>query len=178
MSNTAEKKIETKVAKEEEEGVAAEADICCANCGIAEVDDIKLLKECDGCDLVKYCSDKCRENHREQHQEECKKRQSELHDRKLFEQPEGIHLGECPVCFLPMPLHEEEYVCLPCCSKLVCHGCVIANLNSIKNDYADWNKARLCILCREPALTGNWARSKMMKKSEGKRPGCIVPNGS
>ena len=26
---------------------------CCASCGIAEIDDIKL-KDCDGCDLVKY----------------------------------------------------------------------------------------------------------------------------
>ena len=45
---------------------AAEADVCCANCGIAGVDDIKL-EECNDCDLVKYCSDKCREEHREQH---------------------------------------------------------------------------------------------------------------
>lgn len=50
-----------------------EADVCCANCGVAEVDDIKL-KDCDGRDLVKYCSDKCTENHREQHDEECKRR--------------------------------------------------------------------------------------------------------
>jgi hypothetical protein len=43
-----------------EEGVAAglaEADVCCANCGIAGVDDVKL-KECTNCDLVKYCGDK------------------------------------------------------------------------------------------------------------------------
>ena len=51
-----------------------EADLCCANCGVAEVDDIKLeLKDCDGCDLVKYCSDGCREEHQEKHSEECKK---------------------------------------------------------------------------------------------------------
>ena len=76
------------------EGVeAAEADICCANCGIAEVDDIKLLEECDGCDLVKYCSDKCREEHREQHVEECNKRKAELHDRN------ETHIGKCPLCF-------------------------------------------------------------------------------
>ena len=41
---------------------AAEAvDICCPSCGIAEVDDIKL-KDCDDCDLVKYCSDKCQQD--------------------------------------------------------------------------------------------------------------------
>ena len=58
-----------------------EADVCCASCGIAEVDDIKL-KECNGgCDLVKYCNDICSENHREQHDEECKKRKAELRDK-------------------------------------------------------------------------------------------------
>eukprot|EP00984_Skeletonema_dohrnii_P002734 scaffold948_cov74-Skeletonema_dohrnii-CCMP3373.AAC.1 len=29
------------------------ADMCCASCSIAEVDDIKL-KNCDACDLVRY----------------------------------------------------------------------------------------------------------------------------
>ena len=29
---------------------------CCAYCGISEVDEVKL-KECDNCDLVRYCSD-------------------------------------------------------------------------------------------------------------------------
>ncbi len=69
-----------------EEGVAAElaeADICCANCGAAEVDDIKL-EECDGCDLVKYCSDECREDHEEEHRDNCKIRVKELHDKKII----------------------------------------------------------------------------------------------
>ena len=57
------------------------ADEVCASCGIAEVDDVKL-KLCDGgCDLVKYCTDKCQENHREQHKGECKRRKAELHDK-------------------------------------------------------------------------------------------------
>ena len=47
------------------EAVEAEkeaVEVCCANCGIAQVDDIKL-KICDGgCDLVKYCSDRCQGN--------------------------------------------------------------------------------------------------------------------
>src|SRR5210317_901263 len=115
-----------------EEGAAAElaeADVCCANCGIAGVDDVKL-KDCDGCQSVRYCSDKCREGHREEHEEECKTQANELHDKELFEQPDETHLGECPVCFLPMPLHDGGYQCLPCCSKLVCQGCIIANIRS------------------------------------------------
>ena len=62
---------------------AETADICCASCGIIEVDDVKL-KECDGCDLVKYCSDECREDHKSEHEEACKKRAVELHDELLF----------------------------------------------------------------------------------------------
>ena len=49
-----------------DEEVAADKEVC-ANCGIAGVDNIKL-EDCDGCDLVKYCSDGCRELHREQHE--------------------------------------------------------------------------------------------------------------
>ena len=52
---------------------------CCTNCGIAEIDDIKL-KNCDDCDLVRYCSDECREENISQHEEECKKRADELRD--------------------------------------------------------------------------------------------------
>ena len=70
--------------------------VCCANCGIAQVDDIKL-EECDGCQSVSYCSNMCQENHREQHKEECKRIAAELHDQNLFEQPEESHLGECPI---------------------------------------------------------------------------------
>jgi len=42
---------------------------CCASCGIAKVDDIKL-KECDDCKSVKYCSDACQKNHKSQHEED------------------------------------------------------------------------------------------------------------
>ena len=89
-------------------------DVVCANCSIAEIDEIKL-KICDGgCDLVKYCSTKCREEHRGQHHEECKKRVDKLHDDDLFRQPDGIHRGECPICFLPMTL--DKNVFYTCCS--------------------------------------------------------------
>ncbi|KAL7452806.1 hypothetical protein ACHAWC_007270, partial [Mediolabrus comicus] len=54
----------------------------CANCGVAEGDEIKLLEECTACQSLRYCGDKCREEHHELHSEECKKRQAELHERK------------------------------------------------------------------------------------------------
>ena len=69
---------------------------CCASCGIGEVDDINL-KECDDCDLVKYCSDECQREHQPEHKEGCKKRAAELRDEQLFKQPESSHIGDCPI---------------------------------------------------------------------------------
>ena len=79
---------------------SADEHFFCAACGIAEVDNIEL-EECDACQSVRYCSDKCREEHQQQHDEECKKRVAELHDEILFRQPESSHYGDCPICFLP-----------------------------------------------------------------------------
>jgi hypothetical protein len=76
----------------------AEADKCCASCGIAEVDDIKL-KKCAACDLVQYCSDECQRGHRQQHEAICKERVAKLRDEILFRQPESSHCGERNVPF-------------------------------------------------------------------------------
>ena len=62
---------------------AEAAEMVCASCGIAEVDDIKL-KECTDCGLVRYCSGECQKEHESQHVEACKKRAAELRDELLF----------------------------------------------------------------------------------------------
>jgi len=100
--------------------------LCCASCGIAEVDDIKL-KNCDNCDLVRYCSDSCQEDHRPNHEAICKERAAELRDEILFKQPESSHLGDCPICCLPVPLDRKKSVSFSCCSKSICLGCMYAN---------------------------------------------------
>jgi hypothetical protein len=100
--------------------------ICCASCGIAENDDIKL-KICTSCELVRYCSVKCQRNHFPQHEEECKKRAAEIYDELLFKQPESSHLGDCPICCLPIPFDPNTFKMLSCCSKMVCKGCWMAN---------------------------------------------------
>ena len=146
MSNTMKADTEAK----EEEGGAVEADICCANCGIAAVDDIKL-EECTDCDLVKYCGDKCREEHRKEREEERKKRKGLLRDRKLFTQPDATHHGECPLCFLPLPIDPLKSGFYTCCSNMVCQGCVHAHL--VANIH-DEDKAGACPFCREPAVDG------------------------
>ena len=128
-----------------EEEVAADM-LCCASCGQAEIDDIKL-KNCDGgCDLVKYCNDGCQEKHRPQHNEECKKRVGELRDRDLFTQPDSSSYGECPICCLPLPLDLRKSVLMSCCSKIICDGCNVAN--KVREIQAGLKQR--CAFCREP----------------------------
>ncbi len=99
---------------------------CCASCGKAEVDDVKL-KKC-ACNLVKYCSVGCQKNHRPKHKKACKKRVAEIRDDRLFTQPDESHLGECPLCCLPLPLDPDKWTVYTCCSKRICSGCCYANI--------------------------------------------------
>ena len=130
------------------EAAAAEEEmmLCCANCGIAAVDNVKL-KDCDdGCDLVKYCSDGCQDNHREQHKAACRKRLIELRDRDLFTPPEGSNWGECPICCLPLPIDEIKSTFMNCCSSVICNGCNLAN----KKREIEAGLRQRCAFCREP----------------------------
>ena len=116
---------------------------CCASCGIAGVDDIKLVP-CDGCDLVKYCSINCQRDHISRHLLACKQRAAELKDEILFKQPESTHMGDCPICCLPLPIDTEKYTLNTCCSKHICQGCNIANQ---KREYQTRLQSK-CPFCR------------------------------
>ena len=107
------------------------ADERCASCGTAGGNDIKL-KNCTACYLVKYCGVECQRNHRAEHKRECKRRAAELKDELLFKQPESTHLGDCPICLLPIlpidtPQSKTRLCTYHCCSNVVCNGCVRAN---------------------------------------------------
>ena len=142
---------------------------CCAACGTAEIDDIKLM-ECGGCDLVKYCSVECQEDHRSQHEEACKKRAAELRDELLFKQPESTHMGDCPICCLPLPLDTKKSNMNTCCSKIFCKGCVLAN--SVREDEQSLEFS--CPFCRKPsAKTEEEADKQMMKRIEANDPVAI-----
>ena len=119
----------------------------CAACGIAEIDDVKL-KDCDGCDLVRYCSDACQELHLPEHAGNCRLRAAELRDEVLFKQPESTHFGDCPICCLPLPLGLTKATMYSCCSNLICNGCDIAN----KIREKEMRLEQSCPFCREPAL--------------------------
>ena len=147
----------------------SQADTCCASCGIAEIDDIKLVP-CDGCDLVRYCGDECRS----EHEEDRKRRAAELRDKLLFKQPESSHMGDCPICFVPLSLDLSNSTLMPCCSNVICHGC----------EYANWmreNQKSLafpCPFCREPAPeTEEESDKRLMKRVEANDPVAICQQG-
>ncbi len=126
--------------------VAAAADEVCASCGTVAVDDVKL-KTC-ACNLVKYCSVDCQKNHRPQHKKLCRKRVAELRDNDLFTQPDESHMGDCPICCLPLPLEPEKSDTPPCCSKTICNGCSYANC---RREFEEGQDQR-CVFCREPVV--------------------------
>ena len=138
---------------------------CCASCGIAEVDDIKL-KPCDDCDLVKYC-DECQENHKSEHEEDCKKRAAEVRDELLFKQPESTHMGDCPICSVPLPLNIEKSMMYVCCCKVICGGCENAN----QNREMEMGLQPTCPFCRKSLPdTDEECKEQLMKRIEANDP--------
>ena len=144
---------------------------CCASCGAAEVDDIKL-KDCPTCKSARYCSDTCKENHRPEHEEACKKRAAELRDELLFRQPKSTHRGDCPICLLPFPLDISQFVYHSCCSKFTCKGCLVANLRRLKDERLEHS----CPFCRE--VTGKSDVKKMnIKRVQANDPNAMCKMG-
>jgi TPR repeat protein len=146
---------------------------CCASCGKAESDDIKLRK-CTACKLVKYCSVECQKNHRPKHKRACKKRASEIRDDALFTQPDSSHLGECPICLLPLPLYREKSRLMSCCSKHICLGCDYAN----QNRELDQGLERRCAFCRHPTpKSQEEADQHMMNRVDANCPVAFCEKG-
>ena len=119
----------------------------CASCGVAEINDIKLMISCDDCDLVSYyCSDKCQEDHR-----------NELRDEILFRQPQSSHIGDCPICCLPLSLDASKSTMYSCCSKVICSGCSFANQEM-------GGRLESCPFCRTPQPKSEEERAKRFLK--------------
>ena len=146
----------------------------CASCGVAGSDDIKL-KDCSACHLLKYCSVKCQKDHRKQHKTDCKKRAAELRDELLFKQPESTHLGDCPICCLPLPVDDKKVYPMACCSKLICRGCYHAN---IKRE-AVGRLQHTCPFCREAVpRTEEEFNKQWMKRIEANDPVAMQEMGT
>jgi len=124
---------------------------CCAECGKVEGGGVASLKVCKSCMRVKYCNAECQHKHWPTHKKPCKQRAAELRDEALFKDPPSKE--DCPICFLPMPIHLVSCVSLPpatrssvpiydfamaneelqgkameayypCCGKSICEGCI------------------------------------------------------
>ena len=142
-----------------EEEAAVNVLSCCASCGKAEVDDVKL-KQCDGCDLVRYCGDNCEQHHHQpEHAGKCRKRAAEFRDEILFKQPESTHLGDCPICCVPHPT-DQETVINPCCSKTICKGCSFADIIRQRREKSQ----RTCPFCRYPLPKSKEQADKILMK--------------
>eukprot|EP00984_Skeletonema_dohrnii_P015768 scaffold6874_cov74-Skeletonema_dohrnii-CCMP3373.AAC.3 len=144
----------------------------CACCGRTG-GDIKL-KNCTACCLVRYCGVKCQKDHRPHHKKECKKRAAELRDELLFKQPESTHLGDCPICCLPIPIDMKKSVIYNCCYRLICLGCYYANMISEQ----EGRRHSICPFCREPAtMTDDENKKRQIKRIEVNDPVALRHEG-
>jgi tetratricopeptide (TPR) repeat protein len=112
----------------------------------------------------------CQKNHRPKHKKACKKRAAELRHEILFQQPESSHFGDCPICFLPLPLDLSETAITSCCSKTICDGCAFANhLRELKQSLDP-----TCLFCRQPAkITKEEASLHQKKRAEANDPAAL-----
>ena len=147
--------------------------LSCASCGIAGIDDVKLVP-CNDCDLVRYCGEACRAQHKSEHDEACKKRAAELRDELLFKQPECTHRGDCPICCLPLSLDLKKSTIYNCCSKVICDGCFYAN----KNREVERRLQLSCPFCREAVPATEEADKQNMKRIEANDPVAIYQEGA
>ncbi len=92
--------------------------------------------------LTRQSSDQAmRENH------DKRRWNAELRDEILFRQPQSTHLGDCPICYLPF-LCSSDVDLKPCCSKLICNGCSLANLCRERKEGLEHK----CPFCRHPEI--------------------------
>jgi len=140
----------------------------CASCGTPEIDDVKL-KDCSACKSVRYCGVECQKEHRPQHKRACKKRAAELREEILFKQPESCHLGDCPICCLPLPL-DSMSILMPCCCTVICDGCDYANQIRELKEKLDHN----CPFCRHPKAKSDEERNRrLIKRVDANDPAAI-----
>ncbi len=142
---------------------------CCASCGIATSDDVKL-KDCSACKLVKYCGVKCQKEHWQQHKHESKQKAAELRDEILFKQPESSNLGDCPICLLPLPIDAELTSVSVCCCKIICNGCAHANQKREAREAL----TQKCPFCRH-SLPKSESKQEVFDKYLIKRAGANDP---
>jgi|EP00985_Skeletonema_marinoi_P009520 hypothetical protein len=146
--------------------------LCCAACGAAEADHVKL-KKCTACYLARYCSVQCQRDDWQQHKRACKKRAARLRDEILFKQPESSYLGDCPICFLPLSL-DSKAIMWSCCCKRICNGCNYSNMTR----EMEGSLKHTCAFCRLSFPTSQEEiELNIMKRVEVNDPGATQEKG-
>ena len=99
---------------------------------------------------------------------------AELRDEILFKQPESSHLGDCPICCLPLSLDAHQNNKTSCCGKTLCGGCDYANY---KREF-EQRMQPMCPFCRHPApKSDEEADINYMKRVEANDPAAICYMG-
>ena len=132
---------------------------------------------CDDCDLVQYCSDECQQDHRPEHETRCKERAAELREEILFRQPESSHLGDCPICCVPLPIIEDgnSVSLYPCCGKYVCDGC---SHTDNERQYEEKREQPKCPFCRNPVTSNDEEFNKyLLNRVAANDPGALSHMG-
>ena len=94
-------------------------------------------------------------------------RAAKLLDELLFKKPEGSHLGDCPICCLPMPADPKQCALMSCCSKCICRGCCHAN----EMREAEGRLQQKCAFCRKVLpKTDEEINERLMKRVEANDP--------
>ena len=97
-------------------------------------------------------------------------------DEILFQQPESSHLGDCPICCLPLPLDLHKFRMMSCCSKRICIGCSVANQKREINAGLELGK---CLFCRKAAhKTEEEINERVKKRIEANDPAAISQMGT
>jgi len=75
--------------------------------------------------------------------------EKKISDEELFKQPPSQY-GDCPICFLRIPLLETGSRYYECCGKVICGGCEYAPVYDNQGNKVDNKK---CPFCRIPVPT-------------------------
>ena len=100
---------------------------------------------------------------------------AKLHDLALFKEPPPSQYGDCPICFLQMPLLNSGHRYKGCCGKVICVGCAHA---PVYDHLGIIVTKKVCPFCRTPAPeTDEEANERDMVRVEAGDPIAIQDLG-
>ena len=128
----------------------------CANCG----KEGSNLNICNKCKEATYCNASCKKKHRSKHKKQCERRVAEMHDETLFRDPPPQH-GDCPICFIRLPIMGSGRQYMSCCGKRICSGCCYAD---VYDNHGKIIADKKCPFCRTPLPTSEKESMERLKK--------------